>query len=423
MLRGLDRVADHVAEHAPESLAVRNDGEFAVEPACRQRHAALTGPLGVGVHGRADDLAEAVFLAIELHPPGIVEEVRHDVLDLAHPGQDGGQHLLGDPPVALGPRGQELGGHLDGAQRVPELVRDHGGHLSEGGEAVAFDELPLSGDELGHVAERADGAQRPALGLEDACQRQVGREALAVPRDRRHAASPGSPRVHRRPDLRPDPLAIAFVQDVEIAERLGRRLVPQPALPGLVQGHDAALGVGGEDAVLGAVDHRGQQALGPAERAVERVLHLLHCAAILGDPDRPLARVVQVQQVPDEVHPEVRAVPAAHVELLLERLALREQRGRDAPQSLVLLVGSVEHARRHADDVMADVPVHLGELGIVSGDPAVTREDHAEGGVLHDRLHLAQRLAQGGVAARPSGLPTARLRDLRPSAPSATDEP
>jgi hypothetical protein len=277
-------------------------------------------------------------------------------------------------------------------------------HLSEGGELVAFDQSLLRGHELGQIAERADGAEHSAIGLEDTRERQVRREGLAIPRDRRHAPAPGSPGAHRLLDLRPDPSAIALVQDVEVTQRSGGNLVAQPPPPGLVQGHDLAVGVAGEDAVLRAFDHGGQQALGATERALERFFRLLDGPAVLGDPDRPLARIPDVQHIPDEIDPDVGAVPATHVELRLERLALGEQRGGNAAEGLVFLIGPVQHPGRDADDVVADIPVHFGELGVVPGDPAVAREDHPDGGVLHDRLHLAQGLAQRLFGARASSL-------------------
>src|SRR5262249_61645105 len=103
------------------------------------------------------------------------------------------------------------------------------------------------------------------------------------------APAPGPPGAYRRVDLGPDPSAIALVQDVEVMQRSGGNLVAQPSPPGLVQGHDAAIRIAGEDAVLGALDHRRQQALGTDERALERFLRLLHGPAIFGDPDRSLA--------------------------------------------------------------------------------------------------------------------------------------
>src|SRR5262249_14240689 len=107
-----------------------------------------------------------------------------------------------------------------------------------------------------------DGPERPAIALENTRQGQVRREACAVARGRGHASTPGPPSAQCLLELWSDAPAIVLVQDVEATQRSAGNLVAQPPPPGLIQGHDPAIWVAGEDAVLHALDNRCQQALG-----------------------------------------------------------------------------------------------------------------------------------------------------------------
>jgi hypothetical protein len=105
----------------------------------------------------------------------------------------------------------------------PDVVSDDRRHLSEGGQRLTFDEPLLGGDELGQIAEKTDGPERPAIALEDTRQGQcAGKRApsrVATVTLRRQGPSSA----HCLLELWSDAPAIVLVQDVEGNSVFGRK--------------------------------------------------------------------------------------------------------------------------------------------------------------------------------------------------------
>src|SRR5580704_8812893 len=94
------------------------------------------------LHGLADDLVEIDLVAVVgARPLGarVVEEPRHDVVQPVRLFDDDVEELgvLGARTRAIAGH-EELRGAFDRAERVADLVRETGGHLAEGRQAIAF---------------------------------------------------------------------------------------------------------------------------------------------------------------------------------------------------------------------------------------------------------------------------------------------
>jgi len=148
---------------------------------------------------------------------------------------------------------------LDPAQRIADLVGHARRHLAEGGQLLAVDEPPLRLHLLGQVVQHAHRAHALASVVEEAVRaRWAGKTS---PRPRWPVTCRSSrPHPRERPRCRPRRPARRREQ-VRIPEpaHLEELIAEQPAAR-RIHGHEPAGGVRGEDAVVHALDHRGEQA-------------------------------------------------------------------------------------------------------------------------------------------------------------------
>ena len=149
----------------------------------------------------------------------------------------------------------------------------------ERGELLALDEPPLGLDLLGEIAQHADRADDLPVGVEDAAHRQVGGEGLALGRARGHLPAPALPRLDGGRDGLGRAAALLGAEEILEADAAEPALaVAEEPLTGRIHRDEPAIHAGGEDAVVDALDHRGQQPLAPANFLLgqpQRLLHLL----------------------------------------------------------------------------------------------------------------------------------------------------
>ena len=277
----LERVLHDVGEHLSEALAVDRRDHRVLEPVRHDAHAPRSAIGGARLDDWRQNAAERVLLAVQAGLAGVVEQVRDDRLDLRDSGRDGLGHLLRDPPVVHRARGQEVGRHLDAAERVTDLVRDAGRHLAEGGELLALDEALLGRDLLREVAKHSDGSEHLSLLVENAGDGEVRREASTGAGEPLHGPAPGPAVRHRALDGRADATPVGLVEHVEARQWAGGRVAAEQPAARRVERDEPPLDVGRENAVLHRLHHGGEEPLALPKRALhglERLDELLRLA-------------------------------------------------------------------------------------------------------------------------------------------------
>ncbi len=140
-----------------------------------------------------------------------------------------------------------------------------GRHLAQRSELLALDEPALRLDLLGEVAQDADRADDLPGGVEDAAHRQVGGEGLALGRASRHLPAPSLPRLDRGHDGLGRPAALLGPEKVLETDASEPALaISEEPLARRIHRDEPSIHAGGENAVVDALDHRGQQPLAPA---------------------------------------------------------------------------------------------------------------------------------------------------------------
>ena len=215
-------------------------------------------------------------------------------------------------------------------------MSDARGHFPDRGEFLALDQPPLRLHLLGEIAQHADRAHPRSAGVEDARESEVGREPLAAEPPPRDLPAPAAPRLDGGVD-RP---RFARVGDGEQVVKpkpadLNLGVAGEPP-PGRVHGDESAVDVGGEDAVVDTLHHRGEEPLAPAHlllRHPERLLHLLEGGHQL------LGLLLRDRELVLDDHPGRRRAEGGGEEPLeadseREQLRHRQVRGRLAAEQL-----------------------------------------------------------------------------------------
>ena len=204
----LERVLHDVGEDLAQLLAVRGRDHLAVHPAVRdgdtprstlrRRRLDARGPgCGASSYSSRSSRVSRVKSSRLLMMPSIS----------AMPARIERAISCDRGLPSISGRGQEVGGHLDPAQGVPDLVGDARRHFPERGELLALDQPPLGLHLLGEVAQHADRAHPicpPASKMH--VSGEVGGEPLAAeppaPVDLPAPAAPRLDGVARSPSLR-----------------------------------------------------------------------------------------------------------------------------------------------------------------------------------------------------------------------------
>ena len=128
-------------------------------------------------------------------------------------------HLLRQRPRVQSPRGEEVGGHLDPAQRVADLVGDARRHLAQRRQLLLLDEPALGLHLLGEVAEHPHRAHELPARVEDAADGEVRGKGLPRAAVRaRHLPAPSRPAFHRPRDGGSGAAAIVRAEQIGVSE-------------------------------------------------------------------------------------------------------------------------------------------------------------------------------------------------------------
>ena len=115
------------------------------------------------------------------------------------PARMDARHLLRQGAAVEIGGGQQVGRHLDPAQRVADLVGHTRRHLAERGQLLALDEPPLRLHLLGEVAEHAHRAHAAGRARRRCSgQGEVGGKRLPRAASPRHLPAPAAPRPRPR---------------------------------------------------------------------------------------------------------------------------------------------------------------------------------------------------------------------------------
>ncbi len=170
---GVDGVDHDVGRGHVDQLRIAQHGGQSVGDLVAQRHAVVGGGLPVQLADPRHQVVEVDPLELRLPLPGVVQHVVGEVADPLDALLDHRPAFLDLLPVVLGhPVADQVGAALEGIEHVLDGVLDAGHRLADGGELLRLDQFPLELLLLGDVLADPDGADRVALAVAQARQRQ-----------------------------------------------------------------------------------------------------------------------------------------------------------------------------------------------------------------------------------------------------------